>query len=80
MLSKRLDSLAAGETARVMSVLGDDSMSQRILDLGFTAGATTRCLYASAAGNPKAYYIRGAIIALRNADANKIAVCEEAVL
>ena len=43
---------------------------RRLLDLGLTPGASVVCLYAAPSGNPRAYYIRGAVIALRNQDAS----------
>ena len=39
------------------------------MDLGFTPGAGVRCLFAAPSGDPRAYMVRGSVIALRRADA-----------
>ena len=45
-----------------------------MLDLGFTEGTKITCIGESFFGSPKAYRIRGAVIALRTSDAGKIYV------
>lgn len=49
-----------------------NSMRRRLWDLGFTKGASIEAVYVSPSGNPRAYLIRGCIIALRNEDAATI--------
>ena len=39
------------------------------MDLGFTPGAGVTCLFAAPSGDPRAYMVRGSVIALRRADA-----------
>jgi ferrous iron transport protein A len=46
----------------------------RMIDLGFIPGAVVKALHRSPAGDPTAYYIMGAVIALRNEDASKIII------
>ena len=45
------------------------------MDLGLTHGARVRCLFAAPGGDPRAYRIRGAVIALRSEDAELVCVC-----
>ena len=51
-------------------------MGQRLLDIGFTAGTEVACLYAAPSGEPRAYLVRGAVIALREEDAAHICILE----
>lgn len=71
-----LNELGIGVDARVMGLAKDCAMRRRLLDLGFTQGARTVCLFASACGDPRAYEVRGAVIALRAKDARAILVEE----
>lgn len=47
----------------------------RLKQLGFLPGAEIIPLQKSIWGDPRAYYIRGLVIALRGCDAKKILVC-----
>ena len=47
-----------------------------MLDLGITEGTRIQSLMRSPAGDPTAYIIRGAVIALRNKDAAHILVSD----
>ncbi len=76
-MTMRLDALPVGRAARVSSVDAAGSMHRRLLDLGFTDGALTRCVYVNPSGNPRAYAVRGTVIALRNADARAVGLREE---
>ncbi|HPY37035.1 MAG TPA: FeoA family protein [Clostridia bacterium] len=61
-----------GMSVKVGGLNAAGACRRRLLDLGLTPGAYTTCLYAAPSGNPKAYLIRGAIIALRNEDAGLV--------
>lgn len=69
-----LDRLSSGESAYVFDILNEPSMHQRLADLGLIPGTRVTCLYRSPAGDPTAYLIRGAVIALRRQDAAQIQV------
>ena len=69
-----LNLLSEGESAYVTELNNDDSMLQRLKDLGLIRGTYVTCLFRSPAGNPAAYLIRGAVIALRGRDASQIQV------
>ncbi len=61
-----LHDLRVGEKARVLSLAADGAVRRRILDLGVIEGTEIASLYKSPSGNPAAYLIRGAVIALRS--------------
>lgn len=67
-----LASLGVGESLCVSEVCGELHMCQRLYDLGVMGGTVIRCAMVSPLGDPKAYEIRGAVIALRREDADKI--------
>lgn len=69
-----LNMLPIGKKANVASLSVDGSVRRRMLDLGLVDGTEIEPLYKSPAGNPVAYLIRGAVIALRADIANKIMV------
>ncbi|MBN1313708.1 MAG: FeoA domain-containing protein [Anaerolineae bacterium] len=50
---------------------------RRLMDLGLLPGTTIKVEMESAGGNPIAYRIRGAVIALRKSQAELISVCPE---
>ena len=47
-------------------------MDRRLTDLGLVRGTRVTCVLRSPAGDPRAYLIRGALIALRRADADGV--------
>ncbi len=69
-----LATLNPGEEARVAGLTTQGAMRRRLLDLGLTAGSQVRCLFRGAFGGPTAYLIRGAVIALRRADAATVQI------
>ena len=50
------------------------NIRRRLLDLGFVEGACITPILTSPFHNPRAFYIRGTLIAIRNEDANFITV------
>ncbi len=71
---KSLNDMGAGESATVRRICTRGDMRRRLLDLGFTEGAAVSCVAVSPFGNPKAFLIRGAVIALRAADSADILI------
>ncbi len=69
-----LDRLPEGQCAYVTEIHNEPSMRQRLADLGLIRGTRITCLGRSPAGDPTAYLIRGAVIALRRRDAARIRV------
>ena len=69
-----LDKIPTGEFAVVMNVDTQISLKQRLYDIGLVPGTKIKVVHQSPSGNPRAYLVRGAVIALRNCDAEKISV------
>ena len=69
-----LSSLNEGESGAIISVDNCGELKCRLIDLGFIEGTHVRCLQSSPSGNPIAYMVRGAVIALRRDDSAKIII------
>jgi ferrous iron transport protein A len=73
-----LNKISTGEFAFVLSIDTELSLKQRLYDIGLVPGTKIKVVHQSPSGNPRAYLVRGAVIALRNCDAEKISVRVEA--
>lgn len=69
-----LNQLPVGKAAKVIALISNGPERRRILDLGITEGTRVEPLFPSPSGNPVAYLIRGAVIALRAEDASRVMV------
>lgn len=69
-----LSALPLGESAFVTEISPRSSMAERLLDLGLIPGTRVVCVAESPAGDPRAYLMRGAVIALRRCDSAAVAV------
>jgi Fe2+ transport system protein A len=69
-----LSALPLGQKARVKELAFDGTTRRRMLDLGLILDTVVEALLKSPAGDPVAYDIRGAVIALRSEEANQILV------
>lgn len=74
VLFERLDALRPSETAEVIEVAPEvqGPARRRLLDLGVLPGTRIRAALRSAAGDPVAYEVRGALVALRRPQAHAI--------
>jgi len=70
----KLNQLPKGTTAIITSLTANGLMRRRLMDLGFTEGAKVTVIRKSPIGDPTAYRIRGAVIALRKEEAALIEV------
>ena len=68
----KLSSLPVGECGYVREVSARPDMARRLEDLGVVPGTQVTCRLKSPAGDPRAYLIRGTLLALRRADADGI--------
>ncbi len=66
--------LQPGQTATVHSLETRGSMRRRLLDIGLIPGTTVDCVGRSPGGDPTAYRIRQAVIAIRREDSAQIRV------
>lgn len=72
MSIKVLSSLKPGEKAIVSELKSDSDMRRRLLDIGLIKDTQIECVGKSPLGDPSAYLIRGAVIAIREDDGKKI--------
>lgn len=70
----KLAELKVGGKAKVLSVDDELNIKRRLQDIGLINGTTVECLYKSPLGDPKAFLIRGAVIALRCEDSRNITI------
>ncbi|NLY98257.1 MAG: ferrous iron transport protein A [Clostridiaceae bacterium] len=69
-----LSFLPKGRFGKVKSLSFDGISRRRMLDLGFVTDTLVEALQRSPSGDPTAYCVRGAVIALRSEEASKIMV------
>ena len=69
-----LSDLAPGQRGTVRALGATGAMRRRMLDIGLAPGTEVECLGRSPAGDPSAYLIRGAVIAIRARDSRQILI------
>lgn len=69
-----LNSVKIGESVKVKNLNSVGDIRRRMLDLGIVNNTKIKPVLKSPSGDPVAYEIRGAIIALRKEDADLIMV------
>lgn len=65
-------SIKIGESATVKELKNSAEMKNRLMDMGLTPGTETKLLFSAPSGDPRAFLIRGAVVALRRQDCKKI--------
>lgn len=71
---KNLSDIRPGECATVKKVTGGGDIHRRLIELGLTPGARVECVGKSLGGDPKAFIIRGAVIAIRAENCRCVAI------
>ncbi|MBR3870099.1 MAG: ferrous iron transport protein A [Clostridia bacterium] len=69
-----LSDINVGEKVTVCELKASDSMRRRLLDIGLVENTPVECVGRSPLGDPSAFLIRGAVIALRSEDCKNILV------
>lgn len=69
-----LNELNPGETAVVKELKTRGSIRRRLLDIGLVKDTKIECVGKNPAGDPAAFLIRGAVIAIRSEDMKDIVV------
>lgn len=72
--SCNLSQLSPGERAEVLTLQTTGAMRRRLMDLGLVEHTEVMCLGKSPSGDPSAYLIRGAAIAIRARDSRQILI------
>ena len=67
-----LSEMQPGQRARITELTASGSIRRRLLDIGLVEGTEIKCVGKSPAGDPAAFYIRGAIIAIRSEDGSNV--------
>lgn len=73
---KTLSDLEPGNRAIIYKILTNSNISRRFLDIGLIENTLVECVGKSPSGDPKAYLIRGAVIAIRSEDCKEIYIKE----
>ncbi len=71
---KPLSDLRVGEQGIVKRFNKIKDIHQRLLDIGLIKGTKVSCVLKSPSGDPSAFLIRGAVIALRQEDCSYVLV------
>ena len=71
-----LNDIKPGQKATVKELVSTGSIRRRLLDIGLVEDTEVECLGKSPLGDPCAYLIRGAVIAIRSEDCRNILIYE----
>ena len=71
-----MNQMEIGGAARVKRLDIHGGLRRRLQDLGLIEGTYIECLQKSPLGDPSAYLIRGAVIAIRSDETSRILVTE----
>ena len=69
-----LDKLEINQSARVISMGNTGEMKDRFLDIGLTQNTLVKCVLSGNKKEIHGYEIRGAVIAIRKEDAEKVRI------
>ncbi len=69
-----LNDVVPGQRAIVKTLRSTGSMRRRLLDIGLIENTEVECGGRSPSGDPKAFLIRGAVIAIRSEDCQDIMI------
>lgn len=77
MNEQHLSTIPVGVLFKVKTLSATGALRRRLLDMGLTPGCPVTCIYENPFGDPRAYYIRGAMVALRKEEAGLVTVSTE---
>ena len=69
-----LNEMEPGQKTRIKEVRSHGRIRRRLLDIGLIENTEVECLGRSPGGDPSAFLIRGAVIALRSEDCRDIMI------
>lgn len=74
LYSDNLSTLKPGEGAVVEDIISEGGIRRRLQDIGLIKGTYVTCVQKSPLGDPAAFLIRGAVIALRQEDSSSVLI------
>lgn len=66
--------ISPGQRVIIEKIKTDFELKRRLLDIGFIKNTSVECVGISPLGDPKAFLVRGSVIALRSEDSKNITV------
>lgn len=75
-----LNNLKINKIAEIENINCENNIKRRMMDLGIVKGTKIKAILKSPSGNPKAYEVRGSVIAIRNEDAKQIVIKNKALI
>ena len=67
-----LDKLPLNENGYIIDLKSEGALRRRMLDLGLVKNTKIKPIFISPSGDPRAYEVRGTVIAIRKKDAKLI--------
>lgn len=74
MMIENLSQLPLNKNGKVEKIECDDGIKRRLLDMGLVKGTNIEPILVSPSGDPRAFLVRGTIIAIRKKDAKCIKI------
>lgn len=74
MKIENLSQLPLNENGRIDKIECDEGIKRRLLDMGLVKGTNIVPILVSPSGDPRAFLVRGTIIAIRKEDAKNIRI------
>ena len=71
-----LTKLPIGETAKVISVKGNNAVTRRLMEMGVVPGVALKIVKTAPFGDPLEIHLRGYSLAMRKSEAEAIEVSE----
>ena len=69
-----LADIAAGQTATVIEIIGDDSLAVRLMEMGIIDGEPIKLVGRAPMGDPLEILVRGYRLSLRQSEAKRIRI------
>lgn len=73
---RTLDTLLAGDRARIIDIEGDDAIAVRLMEMGLIEGEEIEHLGAAPLGDPLEFRVRGYRLSLRGTEARRVVVAD----
>ena len=74
---KMLTRLARGETGRIKEVLGEDSITIQLMEMGLVPGIDIRCVGSAPLGDPLEFELLGFRLSLRRRESERIILFDD---